>query len=153
MGLYWRKSEWWSIHLEKSECHQFISWSKDKRHWLMYNSANRMIFDSKFLFCQFDLTNACFDMCQCPLPWASPCRWGFVLHCIVYYAKPPPGSLRHRITHMQNLVYFNRIIELFNCLNFYKVVSVTVSGKLFHNFITNGKKESRWQSTLDRGLV
>ena len=42
-----------------------------------------------------------------------------------------------------------------NCSNFSKVVSVTVSGgKLFHNFIADGKKECKWQSTLDRlGLV
>ena len=43
---------------------------------------------------------------------------------------------------------------LINCLNFSKLVSVTVSkGKLFHDFIADGKKECKWQSTLDSGLV
>ena len=58
---------------------------------------------------------------------------------------------KQKITRMQNLAsQFTK-----NRLNFSKFVSVAscVWGKLFHNFIADGKKECKWQSTLDNGLV
>ena len=62
---------------------------------------------------------------------------------------------KQKITHMQNLAsQLQNYIKLINCLNFSKIASITVpGGKLFHYFIADGKKECKWQSTLDSGLV
>ena len=57
---------------------------------------------------------------------------------------------KQKITHLQiYIVDLQNYMKLFDCLNFSKFVSVTVSGgKLFHNFIADGKKECKRQSTL-----
>ena len=41
-----------------------------------------------------------------------------VLYCIIYCAKPPPGSVaqeKRKITQMQNLIYLQNYMKLINC--------------------------------------